>query len=437
MKAVVLRRTAQSIEANMPMVNALVAAKSYAPAADVAFARPVPRAAADAAQDAQATTITVERASGTRLAEIESDWRDLISRAHEPNVFMSPAAVRAAEQQLGRRCVTLLAWRGMGQGKRLDGVWAFALAAPPHSPLPMRVLLSPAMPHGYLATPVIDRAAADDVLSAMLDLLADAGDLPKTIVLDPIRADGLTMRALARVSRIRGTEPFVVSEATRPVLASTLDGAAYFEKALSSGSRKKLRQHRRRLAEKGALTQEVFTTPAAVGKAFEEFLALEQAGWKGRRGTALLCNPAEAAFARAMIGDLAANGDAEIHALYADRGPVSMQIVLRAGAVAFTWKTAYDETMHDYSPGMLLLEDYTKAFLADARIARVDSCAYDESSFMAAWSERQTIAQVWLNARRGGSRRFVLAAWLHKTFVGLRARAKDHYLSWRRKCKTN
>ena len=38
---------------------------------------------------------------------------------------------------------------------------------------------------------------------------------------------------------------------------------------------------------------------------------------------------------------------------------------MRAGAVAFTWKTAYDEQFHDFSPGMLLLEDYTAAFLAD------------------------------------------------------------------------
>lgn len=421
----------------MPMVNALVAAKPYAPAAEIAFARGAQRVAAEADMNARATPIAVECASGGRLSGIESEWRDLIGRAHEPNVFMNPVLIQAAEQHLARRCVTLLAWCGEGAGKMLAGVWAFAVAAPPHSPLPMRVLLSPAMPHGYLATPVVDHAVAEDVLSAMLDFVARAGDLPKTIVLDPIRADGPNMQALARVLRARDTAPFVVAEAKRPVLASELAGAAYLEKALSSGSRKKLRQHRRRLSEKGALTHEVFRAPEAVGKAFEEFLALEAAGWKGRRGSALLRHPAEAAFARAMVADLAGRGDAEIHALYLDGKPVSMQIVLRAGSVAFTWKTAYDEAMHDFSPGMLLLEDYTKVFLADDKIARVDSCAYDESSFMAAWNERQAIAQVWLEARPGESRRFLLLARLHKAFLGLRARAKQRYLSWRRKWKMN
>jgi CelD/BcsL family acetyltransferase involved in cellulose biosynthesis len=138
-----------------------------------------------------------------------------------------------------------------------------------------------------------------------------------------------------------------------------------------------------------------------------------------------------------MVADLARGGAASVHALHLDGKPVSTQIVLRAGPVAFTWKTAYDEAMHDFSPGMLLLEDYTKAFLADAQIARVDSCAFDESGFMAAWSERQDIAQVWIDARPGGSWRFVMFCRLQKALFGLRAVAKQKYLSWRRKWKKN
>jgi CelD/BcsL family acetyltransferase involved in cellulose biosynthesis len=271
----------------------------------------------------------------------------------------------------------------------------------------------------------------------MLDFVARADGMPKTMVLDPIRTDGPTMQALERILRARAAAPFVVAEARRPVLASDLDGTQYFEKALSSASRKKLRQHRRRLAEKGALALKVCDAPAAVGNAFDEFLALEAAGWKGRRGSALTCKPAEAAFAREMVAALALRGAASIHALYLDGKPVSMQIVLRAGPDAFTWKTAYDEAMHDFSPGMLLLEDYTKAFLSDDRIARVDSCVYDESSFMAAWSERQAIAQVWIDARRGSSLFFLGACWLQKASLSLRAVAKQTYLSWRRKWKKN
>ena len=195
----------------------------------------------------------------------------------------------------------------------------------------------------------------------------DAG-LPKIVALDAMATDGATMQALNRALAARGSAPCMLAQAARPMLASDLDGKQYLEQALSSGSRKKLRQHRRRLGEKGDLQYKIMTAPAEVERGLEDFLALEAAGWKGRNGTALASDPADAAYARAMIAALAARGEACIHALTLDGKPVSLQIVLRAGPAAFTWKTAYDEAQHDFSPGMLLLEDYTAAFLADPGI---------------------------------------------------------------------
>jgi hypothetical protein len=85
--------------------------------------------------------------------------------------------------------------------------------------------------------------------------------------------------------------------------------------------------------------------------------------------------------------------------------------------------------MHDFSPGMLLLEDYTAAFLADRSIAFVDSCAYDDSGFMSVWSERQAIANVWLDARRGKSIAFAILMRLQEGYLALRAVAKKAYLA--------
>jgi CelD/BcsL family acetyltransferase involved in cellulose biosynthesis len=404
----------------MPPVTVFVTAPPIVPAAG---------GAADAlAKVRQASpqqgAISVERATGVRLFEIEPAWRDLVARAHEPNVFMDPAIVGL----LGNRCVTLLAWQAAETGQRLLGVWAFAITGQWHPGSPLRVLTSPPFPHAYLATPVIDRDNAEAALAAMLDFVAEDGDLPTLIALDPIRFDGPTMRALSGVLDKRGTTACVLNEIRRPILASELDAKAYFEKTMSSSSRKKLRQHRRRLEERGALESRVCATPDDVSAAFEDFLQLEMAGWKGRGGTALLSSQPEADFARRMVAVLAQRGDAAIHALYRHGKVVASQVVLRAGPVAFTWKTAYDESLGDYSPGMLLLENYTAAFLADKSIALVDSCAFDDSGFMSAWSERETIAQVLFDARRGNPLSFRLVAHLHKRFLALRALAKRLYV---------
>ena len=378
-------------------------------------------------------TVTVERADGARLAEIESDWRDLVARTCEPNVFMAPAMLRSAERHCASGgIVSLLAWQRGSDRNKLVGIWAFAVAAPAQSPLPCKVLCAPAVPHGYLGTPVLDEAFATETLGAILDFIAGDRSLPKIIALDPVAADGRAMNALGRVLRARGTAPYAVAVGERPVLQSDLEVKQYFERALSSASRKKLRQHRRRLEEKGALAVMRVDTPDSVVKAFDEFLALEAAGWKGRRGSALACAPADAQFAKDMVAALARRGEAAIYALSLAGKPISMQVVLRSGAIAYTWKTAYDETYADFSPGMLLLEEYTKAFLTDKTIARVDSCAYDTSSFMAAWSERQAIAQVWIDARRGGTLAFVTLSRLQRAYLRLRAAAKDLHRAGRR-----
>lgn len=386
------------------------------------------------APSSRAPRIAVEVASGERLTELQADWDDLVARADTPNVFMNLLLVKlAADADPGRRRLALLAWHDHGGRRSLAGVWAFSVRRPPQSMIPVEMLTAPAMAHGYLATPVIDRDTREATLDAMLSCIASNSNLPKIVALDAMTADDATMRALRTVLAARGTAPYLLAEAARPMLVSDLDGKQYLEQTLSSASRKKLRQHRRRLGEKGTLDYNILTAPTDVERGLEDFLTLEAAGWKGREGTALLSDPADAAYARAMIAALAARGEACIHALTLDGKPVSSQIVLRAGAAAFTWKTTYDEAQRDFSPGMLLLEDYTAAFLADANITHVDSCAYDENSFMSAWRERQAIATVWFDATPGGSSAFTILARLQGAYLRARGAAKAAYLTYLKK----
>ena len=420
----------------MPAVRAFVTAEPCAPPALSAFDNSLSafdNSEAAAANRDSASAIVVERADGKRLSEIEADWRELVGRALEPNVFMHPAIAQITTRYFPRRrCTTLLAWRRDGNKPRLVGLLTFSVGTPPHSPLPLRVLNVPPLPHSYLATPVVDRDFADGAIDALLDFIAQESSLPKIVAFDPIRSDGPVVQALARVIGARNGALAFLRESARPMLASDLDGKQYLEQALSGSSRKKLRQCRRRLEQKGSLATKIWDTPETVTRAFDDFLALEMAGWKGRAGTALDCNAAEAAFAKDMIAALAGRGEASIHALTLQDKPVSMQIVLRSGPIAFTWKTAYDETLGDFSPGMLLLEDYTKALLADDGITAVDSCAYDDSGFMAAWRERQAIAQLWIDVRRGGSLSFPAMTRTHQTWLKLRTAAKHIYLARRR-----
>jgi CelD/BcsL family acetyltransferase involved in cellulose biosynthesis len=392
------------------------------PAARIAQKRPVVRP--PRVVERVATKVTVEIASGARLAEIQTEWRDLVTRADVANVFMHPLLVALGTCYPGSRCVSLLGWRDCGRCRELVGFWAFTVGRAPRSIIPISVLAAPPFAHAYLAAPVIDRDALDETFAAMLECIAEDPSLPKILALDGMRADGATMQALTRALDARGGRPCALRRSSRPMLAAKRDAEQSTEKMLSGSTRKKLRQHRRRLAEKGALASQTIVEPDAVRRAVEDFLTLEVAGWKGRQRSALLCHSPDATFTREMMAALVPHGEAWVHALLLDGRPVSMQIVLRAGDAAFTWKTAYDEALRDFSPGMLLLEDYTAAFLANPGIATVDSCAYDDSSFMATWSEREAMAELWIDVRRGGSAAFAHLSWLQDMYVRLRAQAK-------------
>ena len=392
-----------------------------------ALVAPAPADARDAAATSAAThavAVSVEYVSGARLAALAEDWSDLARRADAANVFMHPALLSEAASAYPEREIGALA--GFANG-RLAGLWGFAHTGAHQSPLPLTVLASPPAPNAYLSTPVIDRGLLEPVFEAFLTFIASDADLPNIVALDAMGTDTATFAALERVIAARGGAMHVFSRAQRPKLSSDLDPKAYFEQAMSASSRKKLRQHRRRLGEKGVLASVVVTEPHAVGRAFEDFLSLEAAGWKGRQGTALANNAADAQYTRAMIAALAAQGDAEVHSLTLDGRPVSMQMLLRAGRTAFTWKTCYDESLHDVSPGTLLFEDYTAHLLADERVDAVDSCSFDDSGYMGSWQERSEIATLWFDARPRRSMTFLVFAQMQSTWLALRARAKTLY----------
>jgi hypothetical protein len=393
------------------------------PPAEAAAARP-----ADAKhgreRDWQAG-IVIEVVRGQPSAELDGYWRDLVMRADEANVFMQPRVMRAAPR---RALVALLAWQNRGSERRLCGFWAFSIGKPHLSLIPLSALRAPATDHAYLSVPVIDRDCLEPALHAMLDAIVDVPDLPKFVALESMSGSGATFDALMRVLAQRGGRYCHLDGKPRPILVPGGNAASYLEKAFSGGSRKKLRQQRRRLSKMGALQTRIATTAGDVRTAFEAFLTLELQGWKGRRGTAILNHPDETAFARDLIADLAEAGDVSIYALELDGRPISMQIVLRAEGAVYTWKTAYDEALADFSPGMLLFEDYSKAFLADHSIAFADSCAFDDTGYMAAWQERKVVVDLWLDPRRGGSTWFAAVAGMQKSYLPLRDAAKQMYL---------
>ena len=235
--------------------------------------------------------------------DIGPQWDDLVRRASS-NVFMNPAALLAASETSFADIRMLLAWRQDGGERRLVGVWALRLRK--LAPFWPTVLEGLPYNYAFLSSPVVDPACIDQVIAAFFAAIEESPLLPKVISLHSLDAECPSYPAMARELAVRGSFPLMLAESARPFVTRE------FGVKRSGSTRKKLRQDWNRLSALGAVDVVNDRTPGAALQAFETFLALENASWKGEQGTALLSDTHDAAFVRSLLHNLAARGDASV-----------------------------------------------------------------------------------------------------------------------------
>ena len=339
-------------------------------------------------------------------------WDDLVRRANS-NVFMNPAALMAAVELNFASIRVLLAWQQVGGGRRLVGIWALQS----RKPLPFWPTVLEALPYNYafLSSPVVDPACVDAVVAAFFAAIETSPFLPKVVSLESLDAECPSYPAMRRELARRGVEPLVLAETSRPFATRE------FGVKRTGATRKKLRQDWKRLALLGAVEVVNERTPDGAEKAFESFLALEKASWKGDKGTALLSDPRDAVFVRRLFQNLAAQRNASVALLRVGGEVISAQVLMYCGTTAYTWKTAFDPKYARYSPGALLIDRITDELLATGDIEAINSCAA-ETSFMAhLWAGRRAMVDMLLDIRPGKSLVYRLESGRQRAYQRLRS----------------
>lgn len=317
----------------------------------------------------------------------------LSARTIEPNVFFNPHFLAPAMPRLEDREVRLAVIRDGDEYKnRLRLLVPFSVERP-SVPLGVSIMRTWASPFGPLGTPLLDRDDPAGVIQDFFDMLSRSHlKLPKVLVLPDMRLDGAVASMLGSVAEARGLPLVVTGRVERAFLESRLDGEAYLKASLNSNRYREFRRLKRKLAEQGELVHSVARGPDDIRLAIEGFLALEAAGWKGRKGTAMAIDRYRAAFAREAVHGLAEQDLCRIHSLTLDGKLIASLIVFVEAGVAYTWKTAYDENFSAFSPGVLLMIEATKQHLDDPNIDLTDSCAVPDHPMMSRlWSERKPI----------------------------------------------
>ncbi|MBG0810464.1 GNAT family N-acetyltransferase [Methylosinus sp. H3A] len=344
-----------------------------------------------------------------RMSEHIRDWADLVERSAEPNGFLEPGfALPAARHFPAKsRPVFVVVWKRVGAQGARRLVALFPIAAPGFS-------FGAATARGWLhkqaalATPLLDRDCAEEAAAALLDWFAGnrrAGAvlIPRTPMSGPVFA------AFTRAARATGRDWRVLDRHERAALLAGGDPEEVWTRTSSRKALSEMRRRRRRLEETGELKRVIYSTPADIPRATEDFLALEASGWKAERG-ALLGHPSLATFVRSATRLLAREGKIRIHSLELAGKPIAMGVVIESGGRAYFWKIAYDESLRAQAPGVQLVYALTETQSERADIALTDSCAIPGHVMIErCWPDRLVVCDLMVQAKTDGVTQFAEA----------------------------
>lgn len=200
----------------------------------------------------------------------------------------------------------------------------------------------------------MDLLAADSASRARLAQALARDGMP--VVFGRLPADSPSVEALRSAFRGRA---FIV---TRPQAAYPyipLDPSWETpEQQLNSGRRSDVRRAQRRAEKLGEFVVEVLTPePDQLDSLLDEAFDVELRSWKGRAGTALSCDPADAEFCREYARAACRQGILRLCFVRIDGRAVAMQIAMVHGGGFWLLKIGYDAEFSACSPGMLLLRE--------------------------------------------------------------------------------
>ncbi len=338
----------------------------------------------------------VEILSADEIEPVREAWRDLARRAIEPNPFFEPDFASTALMHLpeSQRPVLAAVWQTAGDDPRarMIGLWALEQS---RANLFGGVGRSWSFRHGALGTPLIDRLAAARSVDAMLLWLRARRLGRSTLVMAQLACNGPAVRLIKERCGSLGLVWAELDPRARAVLASEDCRDEAPAHPASAKHRRELDRLARRLAEQGAVAFRSAWEPADIRHPIEWFLAMEQSGWKGRRGTSFLSDVGDAAFLRVATRRLAHAGKCRVDWLALDDRPIAMAIVLRSGERAYFWKTTFDERFARYSPGVQLARRLAETQMADPAIRLTDSCAIANHPMIdRVWPDRQAMVDL-------------------------------------------
>lgn len=269
-----------------------------------------------------------------------------------------------------------------------------------------------------IVTPFVAAEDCEQSLEKFAELYSQAmkDGLVPPLCLNFVNGDSRFAKHIEAAAKKAGLGIATYQRGDRPALTSR----EAFERP--SSRKKNLARKRRRLAELGELQFSKAQNQLEIDQYLEAYLQLEADSWKGKKGTALLQQSEAQEFFSAIVPKMVDADQCEICMLSLDGKPIATTVFLNMEGNHFFWKIAFDENYGKYSPGMLLLLEYTEELVKRDDFRMIDSFVGVGPS----WT-----SNIWPDLI--DLHKFVIAktqtkadwiAWQYKTYCDLRDKAK-------------
>ena len=336
-------------------------------------------------------------------ANVISAWLDLEARALEANAFLSPLFVLPAIKYLDPDkdiFVVLVEKVGAGASDLLGvGVFRERIAS---RQLPLPHVVAYKSIHSYLSGLLVDKDYTDEVLTLLFEFILSKKRKWHGLQYEMKAADGELSNAEHAVAKELGIKWTECSRSERSILVP-----AKCDESILSDTPKKFRKNHercmRRLKELGTEEWHFIRNDNPDHMAIDNFLRLENMGWKQQAGTSLGSNSSHASFFQEMIKGFQSQGRAFFTELSLNDEVIASTSNLISGNTGFAFKIGWNTEYAKLSPGILnevLFIKHCKDLLQGLDF--IDSCASEESFINSIWPwQRKLVSGVYATTRLG------------------------------------
>ena len=162
-----------------------------------------------------------------------------------------------------------------------------------------------------------------------------------------------------------------------------LSEADNYQQIIPKKQLKNIKRFEKRLSNQGEILMQIATSKAQVVNAIEDFIRLEQSGWKGEKGSAIGCNNKLRDFYTKCWTDFSDTGKAKIITLTINDVAIASAIAFQQGNSLFLHKIAYDESLSSNGPGSILIKKIIENEFNNKRIQTL--CFNTNPPWLARW----------------------------------------------------